>query len=159
MKLPAWLAAPWSPLPPFLMLIWLRTLDQHMHLNPHTSAPREVLGQRIEDAIMACCNNNLSLGWLSQRITFKLGPVWAVYIKVKCGAAEGKDRLETEEKEDIVKMVWWRRNMRKWMKHSEEKLQWWWGRWRGEGRGDGESRFVFSHCQNKTRIDESVCNA
>lgn len=52
--------------------------------------------QRIEDAIMACGNNNLSPGCLSQRIMFKLGPLWVVCIKVKCGTAgEGRTERET----------------------------------------------------------------
>lgn len=52
--------------------------------------------QRIEDAIMACGNNNLSPGCLSQRIMFKLGPLWVVCIKVKCGiAGEGRTERET----------------------------------------------------------------
>lgn len=118
MKLPACLAGPWSPLPPFLMLIWLRTLDQHILLDPHTFAPGEVLrgGQRIEDAIMARSNNNLSPGCLSQRIMFKLGPLSVVYIKVKCGSVgEGRTELETVRKggqEHVDKKVRWGKKWR-----------------------------------------------
>lgn len=40
---------------------------------------------------------NLSPGCLSQRIMFKLGPLWVVYIKVKCGAAdEGRTEPKTK---------------------------------------------------------------
>lgn len=74
-------------------------LDQHIHFNPHTFALREVLGQRMENAIMAWSNNNLSPECLSQRITFKLGLMWVVYIKVKCGTTERADRKEKKKKE------------------------------------------------------------
>lgn len=85
-------------------------LDQHIHFNPHTFALREVLGQRIEDAIVACSNNNLSREWLSQCIMFKLGPLWVVYIKVKCGTTEQAGRKEKRGKGNRVKKIWMGKN-------------------------------------------------
>lgn len=58
---------------------------------------------------MTCNNNYLSPGCLSQRIMFRLGPLWVVHIKVKCGAAgEQQNRRQGGKgKVDTAKRVNW----------------------------------------------------
>lgn len=51
---------------------------------------------------MACSNNNdQSLGGVSQRILFKLDPLWVVYVKGMCGAA-GDGTRGTKQKRNII---------------------------------------------------------